>query len=156
MNYAHIHLVLNHIPVVGIPIALLFLAHGFFRGNQGTQRIALVALVAIAALTVPIYFTGEPAEKVVEHLPGVAESFIEAHEDAAEVSIILTTITGVLAVGALWLWRSERFLRYALLGTMSAAAIAAASLGYTANLGGKIRHTEIRSDAVVQSDGANR
>ncbi|MGZ3711139.1 MAG: hypothetical protein ACXVBE_05250, partial [Bdellovibrionota bacterium] len=93
MNYAHIHLVLNHLPVVGIPLTLCFLANGFVRGNQGAQKFALLTLVAIAALTVVTYLTGEPAEKFVEHMPGVSEPFIDAHEDAAEVSLVLTIIT---------------------------------------------------------------
>lgn len=144
MNFAHVHLILNHIPVVGIPIALAFLAFGYFRANAGAERFALATLIAIAALTVPTYLTGEPAEKRVEHEPGVAESWIEEHEDSAELSLILTELTGVLAISALAIRGNERTRRYAVLGTMGAALAASLSLGYTANLGGKIRHTEIR------------
>lgn len=151
MNYAHVHLILNHVPVVGIPIALCFLIYGFLRANPGAQRFALATFVAIAALTVPTFLSGEPAEKLVEHMPGFAESFVEGHEDAAEVSLVLTAITGAIALGALWLWRNERIRRYAVLGTMAAAALSAASLGYTASLGGKIRHTEIRSGAATKN-----
>lgn len=148
MNYSHLHLLLNHIPVVGIPLALCFLAYGYAWKNEGAQKFALVSLVALAALTLPTYFTGEPAEELVEHLPGVAESFIESHEEAAEVALIFTLITGVAASATLWLGRA-RLVRYTVLGTMLAALVATLSLGYVANLGGKIRHTEIRNGAGI-------
>jgi hypothetical protein len=145
MNPAHLHLILTHIPVIGIPLGLCFLAYGFLRGSKGAMRGALFMLVAIAAIAIPTFLTGEPAEEIVEHLPGVAEPIIEQHEDAAVVSLVLTIVTGALAFGALWLGRNERFLRIAMLGTMGAAVAASISLGYTANLGGVIRHSEIRS-----------
>ena len=108
MNLAHLHLVLNHIPMIGIPVALAFMAHGIFQKNSATQRFALMTLLVLAICILPIYFTGEPAEKVVEHLPGVTESFIEAHEDAAKASMILTLITGGLAFLSLWFQKDPK------------------------------------------------
>ena len=151
MNYAHLHLILNHIPVVGLPIALWFLAYGYFRGHPPTTKFGLVTTIAIAALALPTYFTGEPAEEFVERIPGVAESFIKAHENSAQVSLFLILFTGIMAIGALRPWRSERIVRYTVLGTILAAMISTASLAYTANLSGKIRHTEIRSNASEQT-----
>lgn len=42
MNFAHIHLLLNHIPVVGLPIALAFLGFGIFKRNKAVQQFSLV------------------------------------------------------------------------------------------------------------------
>jgi len=98
LNLAHVHLLLNHIPIVGIPMALVFLVFGILKKNPSTQRFALVVLFLIAAITIPVYLTGEPAEHKVEHLPGVAESFIEAHEVAAIYSWVLSLATGTLAI----------------------------------------------------------
>lgn len=151
MNPAHLHLILTHIPVIGIPLALCFLAYGFMRRSRGAKRGALFMLVAIAAVAIPTFLTGEPAEEIVEHLPGVAEPIIEQHEDAAVVSLVLTIITGALAFGALWMGKNERLLRIAMLGTMGAAVAASISLGFTANLGGGIRHSEIRAGAAGDS-----
>ncbi len=146
MNFAHLHLIINHIPLIGIPVALLFLLYGIWTKNAPTQRFSLYVLVGLAAMVLPVYLTGEPAEDVVEHLPGVVESFIESHEEAAEVSLVLTLATGCLALLALWFQKNEmkrQRLNPIVIGT---AAIALISLAYTANLGGKIRHTELRSD----------
>lgn len=154
MNFAHLHLVMNHIPLIGIPVALSFLAHGLWTKNASTQRFSLLILFGLAAMVLPIYLTGEPAEEVVEHLPGVAESFIESHEDAAKFSLILTLATGALAFIALWFQKNEPRRRLMNFGVMGIANLALLSLAYTANLGGKIRHTELRSGGATQTDGA--
>lgn len=151
MNFAHIHLILNHIPVIGIPIALVFLIHGFLAKNSSSQRFALFVLVALAVVALPVYFTGDPAEKVVKHLPEVSKSFIEPHEDAAQISLTLTLALGFEALVALFFQKDEKKARLLNFTVMILAAIATLSLLYTANLGGKIRHTELRSDSTVQT-----
>jgi hypothetical protein len=154
MNLAHIHLALNHIPVIGIPVALAFLVYALYVKNQSSQRFALLVLVGLSTMVLPVYFTGEPAEEIVEHLPGVAESFIEAHEDAAKFSLILTLMTGAASFIALWFQKNPKKSRVLNFGVMSVASLAVLSLLYTANLGGKVRHTELRSGSAIQSGGA--
>ena len=156
MNFAHLHLILNHIPVVGIPVALAFLTYGIYVKNQASQRFALLVLVGLAAVVLPVYFTGEPAEEVVEHLPGVAESFIEAHEDAAMFSLILTLLSGATAFVAFWFQKDPKKSRVLNFGVMAIASLAVMSLLYTANLGGKVRHTELRSASAAQVGGEVR
>lgn len=153
MNLAHLHLILNHIPVIGIPTALVFLVYGIYVKHQPLQRFALLVLVALAAVVLPVYFTGEPAEEIVEHLPGVAESFIEAHEDAALFSLIITLITGAAAVIALWFQNDPKKSRWMNFGVMAVACLAVLSLLYTANLGGKVRHTELRASGDMPANG---
>ncbi len=153
MNFAYMHLIINHIPLVGIPIALAFLGHGLWTRSASTQRFSLLILFGLAAMVLPVYLTGEPAEEVVEHLPGVLESFIESHEDAAKFSLILTLTTGAAAFLALWFQRVESKRRLINFGVMGLAILALLSLAYTANLGGKIRHSELRAEGTVQTGG---
>lgn len=150
MNLAHIHLILNHVPVIGIPVALAFLLFGLFSRNRPTQYFALMILAALAAIALPVYFTGEPAEKAIGHLPGFAESFVEAHEDAALFSLIVTLAVGATAAGALWFQADEKKSRKLNFAVAAVACVAVLSLMYTANLGGLIRHTELRSDNAGQ------
>lgn len=151
MNFAHLHLVLNHVPVIGIPIALLFLGFGLWTKNAATQRFSLFTLIGLAAVVLPVYLTGEPAEEAVEHLPGVIESLIESHEDGAKFSLILTLLAGATAFVALWFQKQEARRKWINLGVMGVAAVALLSLLYTANMGGKIRHTELRGGESGQS-----
>jgi uncharacterized membrane protein len=151
MNSAHIHLILNHIPIIGIPIALAFLLYGIWTDNKSSRRFSLLILSILAVAALPVYLTGEPAEEVVEHLPGVAESFIEAHEEAGKVSLILTLITGGASLLALWFQNNQKKARLISFGVIGIASASIVSLLYTANLGGQIRHTEFRSENAAQS-----
>lgn len=146
MNYAHLHLIINHLPILGIPFATVFLAHGLWKGNSESQKFSLLMLVLISLLVLPVYFTGDPAEHQIEELPGVLESFIHMHEEAAEVSLVLTLLAGASALVSLWaLMKRKLWTRKVMMATFALSVIAAGSLGYTGNLGGKVRHTEVRS-----------
>ena len=147
MNFAHIHLILNHVPILAIPLCALFLGHSLWVKSAISQKFSLWVLLGAALLVLPVYFTGEPAEKVVEHLPGVEESFIESHEDMALVSLVLTIAAGVSAGVALAFGQREKIAKLLAASTLAMALAASVSLVYTANLGGKIRHTELRSAA---------
>ena len=61
MSGAHLHLILNHTPVVGSVFALLLLACAFFWQSDPLKRAGLAAAVIVALLTIPTYLTGEPA-----------------------------------------------------------------------------------------------
>ena len=73
MNWAHIHLLSNHIPVLGALFGLLLLAWGTLRRNEAIQRAALATFVVAALFAIPVFLTGEPSEKAVEHLAGTGE-----------------------------------------------------------------------------------
>ena len=92
MNGAQIHLGVNHLPVMGALLGALVLAAGWVLKN-GTVRRTGVALLAFSALaTLPAYFSGEEAEEVIEHLPGVSEALIHDHEEAAELATCLMSL----------------------------------------------------------------
>ena len=94
MNWAHIHLMANHIPVLGTVLLVLLLAVGLIRGSPSLIRTTLWATVVLAVLTVPVYLTGEPAEEQVEGMIGVKKATIEDHEENAKVGLIAVLATG--------------------------------------------------------------
>ena len=148
MNWAHLHLLLNHLPVLGTVFGLGLLAWAVLRRNDAVQRVALGTFVVVALLALPAYFTGEPAEGVVEHAAGVAETFIETHEAAALVALIGAELVGLLALVALYRARGGR--TASVLATRAVLVMATVTVGlmaWTANLGGRIRHAEIRPGA---------
>lgn len=147
MNPAHLHLLTNHIPVLGTIFGLLVLAAGLIRRSEEVQRVGMAALVLVALVAIPVYLTGGSAEGVADGLPGVSEAVIEPHESAATLALIVLGITGALALIGLVTSRGARRLPRPL--TMLVLALAVVSGGLmarTANLGGRIRHTEIRRD----------
>jgi hypothetical protein len=148
MNLAHLHLLLNHIPVLGVALGLVVLAGAAVRHHTFLARCALVLFIVSALVAIPTYFTGEPAEDLVEGAAGDIETWVEPHEESALVSLGLVETLGVLSLIGLWMGRGRPALPRGVLGlTLVAAAIAAGSLAWTANLGGQIRHSEIRGEA---------
>lgn len=147
MNFAHLHLLLNHIPVVGMPLVIIFLIYGLATKNFSLQRFSLFLLFGLAMLVLPIYFTGEPAESRIEELPGFSEAFIAPHEDAALFSLVITVICGVLAAVTLIFQNNDSKFNLLKKIVLVIGLLAVGSLFYTANLGGKVRHTELRADS---------
>lgn len=150
MSSTHWHLLLTHIPVLGVWFALAWMLAALILRNAPMTRSSWVALIVCALIAIPVYLTGEPAEETVEHLPGVSKPLLEQHEDIGKTAFIGMEILGVLALGALAVsWRKEKWLRP--LGTASIllTALCGGVLGYTAYLGGQVRHSEIRSGSAA-------
>lgn len=145
MNDAYLHLLLNHIPIITTAIGLLLLAAAiFWRKSADLTGAALTVLVLGALVAIPTYRTGEPAEELVEDLPGVMPMAIHDHEEAAETAVWAVGLAGVAAAGGLiTLLRRGSAPPWLLIVTLVLAIVATALLARTANLGGKIRHPEI-------------
>jgi uncharacterized membrane protein len=155
MDLAHLHLMLNHVPVVGIAIGFAVLLAGAVARSRGISGAGLAIIVFSALVAVPVYLTGESAEELIEKLPGSSESLTSQHESAAALSLALVIASGVFALGAGFLAFVKNTDRPNILviGTLLVALITGTSMFRTANLGGQIRHTEIRGDgSVINTD----
>jgi uncharacterized membrane protein len=146
MDLIHLHLLLNHLPVVGTLFGTVFLIWGLAGKDQTVLRVAYVTFVAISIVTIPVVLTGQVAEEVVEQLPGVSETIIESHETVAEITLWGVLLLGAVSLLALHLARRDRYPS----GLASTTAVVLAlvvlvlmiRVGYT---GGQIRHTELRA-----------
>ncbi len=148
INWAHIHLMINHIPVIGIPGAILLLVYAIVRKSEEVKMVAFGALVLLAIMTIGVYLTGQGAADIVKKLPGVTEGPIGRHEDAADVSLIFIEGLGILALaGLILLRRSGSIPKWLVSLVLVLSLMTAIVAGYTANLGGQIRHPEIRGPA---------
>jgi len=146
MNWAHVHLIINHIPVIGIGLLILLFIVAIVRKNKGLITVALAFIILISLATIPVYLTGEPAEEVVEDMPGISEELIEEHEEQAEIAFILVEVAGGLALITLIARRySDKLGQRLVILTLLVLIVSGGLIGWTANLGGKIHHEEIRS-----------
>ena len=84
-------------------------------------------------------------------MPGVTESVIGPHEESAEASLIAALVLGVLSCAGLLIYRGREIPRGFTLATLVLALVVTAMMAWTANLGGRIRHTEIRGEAATSS-----
>ena len=142
MNFAHLHLLLNHLPVIGVAFAFLVLAWGIYRKNEEVIRTSLLLFVLVALITIPTFLTGDPARDYLRDM-GVPRSVVEPHDDAAGVTLTIMEVLGGIALLGLFFFRKrERMPQWFLRVTLALALVAAASALWTANLGGQIRHPE--------------
>lgn len=144
MDPTRIHLFITHLPVFGLFLGVLTLLYGILRKEKSVRVVALLTIIIATAGAVIAFKTGEGAEETAEHISGITHDVIEAHEESAEVTILLFYGLGVLSVAGLYL--ESREVRYA--SRMSLLVILFSALTFyfaarTASLGGKIRHTEI-------------
>ena len=150
MTWAHIHLAVNHLPVLLVPVAIVMLSAAWAKNSAELRTAGLMWLVVAAVAGGGAYWTGEPAEGVIEDLPGVSKLAIEEHEEAALLAAVVTGVAGLLAIGALVTGRG--FVptpAWMLATTFAVALLAAALMARTANLGGGISHPEIRGPAAA-------
>jgi uncharacterized membrane protein len=148
----HVHLLLNHVPTVGMAIAITLFILSFFRRNEALRRVSLEAFFVVALVTIPAYLTGLSAQQQVMDREGVSNVLIEAHEDAAMFAFVLMQLTGAFAWLALWQYRRlARSARWATFAVMLLSALTMAVTARAANLGGEIRHPELIAGASEES-----
>jgi len=153
MNSIHLHLLLNHVPVIGAVLGLALLCLAYLRRSDELGKFALGAFAVLGAVSVVVFLTGEPAEQVVEKLPGFSETLTERHEEAALAATIVMGVVGLLSLIGLAVFRSRALARWVVPTALVLALGATATMGYAANLGGQIRHTEIRAGGVPATAG---
>ena len=146
MNGAHLHLLLNHFPIIGLLIGIGVLAYGIFKNNQQINVIGLVIITLMAMIAVPAYLTGEEAEEAVEHIKGVTNDLIHEHEELAEKAILLMAVLGALALTSLYAIKKElAFAKKITLITFIVSLVTFGLFAKVGNLGGNIRHSELRA-----------
>lgn len=152
MSWGHLHLLLNHVPVIGTFLGLLLLLVAFVRKSEELKKVTLGLFVLIALVAIPVYLTGEPAEEMVESIPGISKAMIDRHEDAALFSLIAVEAAGIIALAGLLLFSRKKGLGNLLaIATLAFSLITGGLVAWTSNLGGQIRHTEISSGVGSQS-----
>ncbi len=148
MNPVHVHLILNHVAILSGLFSLIIFFAGLYFTEKVLLRTAMIGFVFSALITIPVFLTGEPAEEVVEELPGISHAVIESHEDAAAFSIWVVQLLGLVSLFGLFAPSTyDRTIKYMISGF---GIVSVVSMIYTGLEGGKIRHTEIQG----QSQGA--
>lgn len=156
MDATHLHLMLTHFPIVGTVIAIAILAYGLFSSNDQIKKVALFTFIAMAILTIPVFLTGEDAEETVEHIAGVSEQIIEQHEELAEKAIWLMGLLAAFSVASLFaIIKKLSSAKVLSIITLVISLVTFAVFAKVGNLGGQIRHSEIRTSTSQLNDTSN-
>lgn len=155
MNGAHLHLVVNHLPIVGVIIGSLVLIAGYLSIKMPVKVTALGIFIFSAITAMISNFTGEGAEEVVEGMGIVSHELIHEHEEMAETFLLLTVILGVISILTLYFTaKKKEFARYGFILALLLSVACIFTGKQTGTSGGEIRHTEIRADFQTSPEAA--
>lgn len=146
VNWTHLHLALNHLPVVGVLFVFLLLALGVCRGSEELKRLALQLSAALFAIAMLVRFTGErAAENPPFDNSAERQQLVQAHEDSADQAVTGMFLLAVFSVAGLFWSRKTRILpAWTMIGAIILCFAVVLLMARSANLGGRIAHPEIR------------
>lgn len=153
MDSTHLHLVLTHFPIVGTIIGIGVLIYGQFSKNNDVKKVALAIFILMSLITIPAFLTGEEAEETVENLAGVSEQLIDNHEYFASIAMWLMSFLGVLAiVNIVMIIQKLSFAKTLSWITLAVSLVTFGLFAKVGSLGGEIRHSEIRTNKVTNTN----
>ncbi len=148
----HLHLMASHLPVIGVLLLIPLLLIALVRRSDELSKLGLWGAGGIALSGVVVYLTGESTEEGIERLAGISETMIERHEEIALISTIALAVFGVLALVTLFRMRGKPLSRGVVVSALFGVIAVSGAFAWTANLGGKIRHSEITAVASGASE----
>lgn len=151
MNWAYLHVIINHFPIVGVIIGTLILIAGMVFKNEGIKISGLGTIVFAALMAVVVDLTGDPAREAVRGTPDFVLSLINRHENIAVVALFIIIPAGLLAAVTLFsIWKKVHAVKFLMIMTLIISLISCVAMGYVGRTGGQIRHLEFRNDATKQ------
>jgi uncharacterized membrane protein len=151
MNQAHLHMVFNHFPIIGLFFGIGILAFGIFKKHTILVNTAYVMFIFCMIMAKATMMTGEGAEEIVEEI-GISHDIIHNHEEVAETFMKVLYVLGILSIlGLVANFKKHAkasIVSYVVLVLAIGAAVLSKSVGTS---GGEIRHTEIRENANINN-----
>lgn len=159
MNDAHLHLILNHFPIIGVIFGFGILLVGLILGNNTIKNVAYLLFVVAAIFAFFSVQTGGGAAHIVKNIPDTGKEIKKAIHNHAELAEKFALLLYALAlISLVGLYLNIKNHSQAVLVSYIVFAIAAASVFIATevgSLGGEIRHTEIKAETtsnVKQND----
>lgn len=145
MESVHLHLLINHVPILLTIFSLFILLWGMYKKENAVIHLSMAGFVIAAVFSVIAMQTGEGAEDIIEKLSGISEALIHDHEELAELANYGAILLGLVALAAFAIEKYRpAFYKPVKVVIVVLAFLSAGLFSYTAYLGGQIRHSEIR------------
>jgi hypothetical protein len=143
---AYRHMLLNHIPIIGLCMALVVLLAGLVLRQTALLITGLVLVALTAGTSLPVATYGDAAyPEVFDRLDGHGRAWLDYHAKVAETWLPLLYANAALAVIAIMVVAVRPGQGYwvsLLVAMLTLASIGGASI--VASAGGKIQHPEFR------------
>ena len=149
-DWAHIHVMINHLPIIGLPIAAAVLALGMAQRSRDLLLAAALLTVVIGASSFAVKQTGERAEEAVEELAWADHETIHDHGEAGEKATIAALVAALTAAVVGWRLRGQAVITLGGPAVLLVLLLATAGLmAWTGLEGGEIRHDEFGAPAAA-------
>jgi uncharacterized membrane protein len=157
MNFAHLHLLLNHFPIIGTIVGFGLLLLSLLGRNEDLRRASLIIFPAMALIAIIAFFSGVGAQGAIRKAPGVSETLIERHQGAAMLALFFVEATGAFSLVALWTAQGKPRpapWNWSLSAVLLFSMLTAGLMARVGATGGDIRHPEIVSSQEEVADGS--
>ncbi|MBP9865331.1 MAG: hypothetical protein KBC91_02885 [Candidatus Omnitrophica bacterium] len=152
----HLHLALNHLPILGLGLAVIPLGLGILK-NSREALFSGILIAVLAGWTTPVVMeSGEQAYERYEHKPisayldAKAEDVMHDHEERAEAGAKVMVATAVLATLVLLFYFFKPSWVRGLSVILVLSCLLSAGIGvWIAEAGGKIRRVDFRTQAQI-------
>lgn len=143
---AYRHLLLNHIPVIGLGMSLLVLVFGLVLRQTAALYFGLFLTALTAGIALPVALAGDAAyPEIFDGLGEEGRDWLDYHAHLAEQWLPLIYGTAVLAVcvslggvyRSAWLYPGALLVSLVSLGSITGTVL-------IAEAGGKVKHPEFR------------
>ena len=151
MNNSHLHLVVNHLPIIFPIVGIIILLIGIIIKSEVSKRNSYIIFILGALSSIVAMATGDNAEEAIEKLQGISKDLIHNHEEASEIFAGFSYVLGGFSLIALVAsWKNYTTAKYSgyIVGVFAVVTLFFAQKAGTS--GGEIRHTEISNGANYQ------
>ena len=150
MNPFHAHLLVNHLPIVGIYLSILVLVAGLVLKNTTIKHVALCLIIVSGLGAFAAHLTGEGAEESSEIRSDFSHELIEKHEHASEPFVQIMAVLTIISIITLFFSLKKKSWSQYLIILITVTSFAAAYFAQQAGTsGGEIRHPEISDGAAT-------
>src|SRR5437870_1453982 len=102
MNPAHLHLFLNHSPIIGTIVALGLFVMALMKDHDELKQVSLALFIMIALVAIPAFMSGYAAQDAIKDLPDVSMAMIQTHQGTALLALLMMELTGAVSIVGLW------------------------------------------------------
>ncbi len=148
-NAAHLHLLVNHLPIFLPLFGLIMLIIGIVSKSEIVKRVSLAMFVFAGLFAFIASSTGEGAEEIVEELKR-SHDLIHEHEEAAETFALLSYVLAIFSIVAFWFnWKKHPFKDLSMYIALLISVIVIYFSYPTGQTGGEITHPEVSNSFKV-------
>ena len=148
-NAAHLHLLVNHLPIFLPLFGLIMLIIGIVSKSEIVKRVSLAMFVFAGLFAFIASSTGEGAEEIVEELKR-SHDLIHEHEEAAETFTLLSYVLAIFSIVAFWFnWKKHPFKDLSMYIALLISVIVIYFSYPTGQTGGEITHPEVSNSFKV-------